>query len=682
MSTIEGFIALVIGFGFIIFVHELGHFLVAKAIGIKVTQFAVGMGHAILTWRKGLGLRVGSSETEVNQRIREHITRHHGDEHDPPSEQLVREAHEALRISETEYRLNWMPIGGYVKMLGQEDLDPSALSDDPRSFNAQPVWARACVISAGVIVNLIFAMIFFVIAFTYGVEFPRNIVGGVQRNGPASTAFAVGHPGELQYYGLQVGDRIVDVNGEKITDFMEVTLATALAEEGSKLNVTVERPGEPKPLRFIITPEVSPRSDLLSIGVDVPVRLLIEKTLDSTDVYRAGVRPDMRITAVDGEPPSAYHEYHRAITAADGLPVEVSFKHEVTGETTIIALRANPQLTQLPDGAEHLIGFVPATRVPALAKGDPPAKEAGVLPGDILLQVGDVAWPTPRQVSEQVHAANNKMPVLMIVQRDGERKVLPPIDPTRKGKIGIYQDLVLDESIVGQTIAGSPAAMLNLNPGSRITSINGAAVQDWADMQRKLQMDTALADTHAEIRIGYELNIVDKPSGEKTVTLDAEHIQDLAVANWDQPIPMRFFQVDKELIQAGSTAEAVELGFIKTHQMMVKTYLTLARLFQGTVKVSHLKGPIGIVHIGTQVAMQGWTYLLFFLGLISVNLVVINFLPMPIVDGGLMVFLIIEKIKGSPVSPKVMSAANLVGLVMIAALFLTVTYFDINSLLP
>ena len=79
-----------------------------------------------------------------------------------------------------------------------------------------------------------------------------------------------------------------------------------------------------------------------------------------------------------------------------------------------------------------------------------------------------------------------------------------------------------------------------------------------------------------------------------------------------------------------------------THYVVMMTYVTFLRLFQGTVPVDQLHGPVGITHIGSQVAEQGFIYLIFFLGLISANLAVINFLPLPIVDGGHMVFLAIE----------------------------------------
>ena len=216
------FFSLIIGFGFLIFVHELGHFLVAKWVGIRVTQFAIGFGPSIFAWRKGIGVRVGSTEAEYEKRIKAGT---------PESE-----------LGETEYRLNYLPLGGYVKMMGQEDLDPTAHSQDPRAFNSKPVWARASVISAGVIMNIIVGMIFFIIAFMAGVEFPPAIVGGVERSMPAATTYAQGHQGDADFLGLQIGDQILKLDGKDVGDMMDVRIGTALGKANTPIELTVQRP--------------------------------------------------------------------------------------------------------------------------------------------------------------------------------------------------------------------------------------------------------------------------------------------------------------------------------------------------------------------------------------------------------------------------------------------------------
>ena len=104
------------------------------------------------------------------------------------------------------------------------------------------------------------------------------------------------------------------------------------------------------------------------------------------------------------------------------------------------------------------------------------------------------------------------------------------------------------------------------------------------------------------------------------------------------------------------------------------------RAFQGTVKVEQLKGPVGIAHLGTIIAARGYIWLLFFLGLVSVNLAVINFLPVPIADGGHFVFLVYEQFAGRPPSVRFQNAAAITGLVLIVGLFLVVTFNDISNL--
>src|SRR3982751_5704563 len=136
LQNILSIALLAFGFGFVIFWHDLGPFLAAKWVGIKVEQFAVGFGQAIFSWRKGMGFTLGSSGRRYEELVK-------------ASESDSAEKVIADGVSETEYRLNWIPLGGYVKMLGQDDLNPNARSDDPRSYNAKSVPARMLVVSAG-----------------------------------------------------------------------------------------------------------------------------------------------------------------------------------------------------------------------------------------------------------------------------------------------------------------------------------------------------------------------------------------------------------------------------------------------------------------------------------------------------------------------------------------------------
>ncbi len=150
---------------------------------------------------------------------------------------------------------------------------------------------------------------------------------------------------------------------------------------------------------------------------------------------------------------------------------------------------------------------------------------------------------------------------------------------------------------------------------------------------------------------------------------------------WTGGVPWGVCEPEGGLLQAGGPIEEGGKGYRQTKRVMSSTYLTFARLAQGTVKVEHLKGPVGIAHLGTMIADRGFIWLLFFFALVNINLAVVNFLPIPITDGGHMLFLIWEQITGRPVSIAVQNAATLAGLVLIVAVFLFVTYNDISRLL-
>ena len=660
-DTAWAFIGLILGFGFIVFVHELGHFLVAKAVGVKCLQFAVGMGHAILAYRKGLGLRFGSTQSEY--------------------ESLISQGEDPAAYGETEYRICWLPIGGYVKLLGQDDMDPSASSNDPRALTSKPIWARACVFSAGVVMNVIFAVVFFVIAFMAGVQFPPGVVGDVVSDMPAATTFAEGYEGDVGYLGLQSGDRITHINGDPASGFMEVAIAAALSARGTSLRLTVERQDHDKPLYYTMTPKVDPNSKLrlLALGIEPPKRIAVQRTVEGDMLNEAGVKPDMIIKQVAGQNVSEYGQVNRLIGEAHGLPVQVSFVDEKTGESAQLDVHALPQLTRESNQPSNLAGLVPAVRVDAVL-AESPALKAGLREGDLIIEFDGQPWPYGDELRQIVKNSKGRM-MQVTVMRDGELVTIANIAADRTDKIGIAMSHYhLKEAIVATALPGSPAAVLEMTRGSVIRTMNGQPVNDWSDVQRLMQDHIAAGAGEARITVGFELNVKDRPESNGMLVIDEATDRSVSAARWIDPLGGWMDDL-REPVVAGDPIEATMLGIEKTHQIMLQTYLTLARLVQGTIKVRHLRGPVGIVHEGTRIAAQGWTYLMFFLGLISVNLAVINFLPIPIVDGGHIVFLIIEKLKGSPVSPRVHVAAWVVGLALIGSILLLTLFYDTARLL-
>lgn len=692
-NSISPTLAIILGFGFIIFVHELGHFLVAKAVGIKCTQFAIGFGHSLLTFRKGIGWRVGTTEANYENRLRKAALAKLGKPEDDQETELSDDALEAARVKlglgETEYRLNWMPLGGYVKMLGQEDMDPEAQSEDPRSFNRKPVWARACVISAGVVMNLIFGLIFFIIAFSAGVDFPPAIVGQTDPKGVAAAAYPIEHPDDAKYRGLQSGDHILSIDGKPVTDMMQVAIKVALASPGTALNMAIKREGLDTPLHYNMMPQRSERTQqLLSLGIQPPMSLeVFEVAKDKTypkALQDAGVKVGMMITAVDGKAINRFDQLAKAIDNSQGNPLELTFSND-SGESAKLKTLATPAMTTQPgDDHMNLGGIVLATQINMVVEGSQ-AQELGVQAGDIIASLGNIQWPTWQDISSTFNSKSETYSVdaslNMSVLRDGKIIAMGIVLPSR-GKLGVGKEFAPNHVIVSRVLEGSAFIPLKLTPGTVIKSINSTPVSNIAQLQMELQKLAVNAkDDKLDVFVGYELNVKDKPIFANKITFEKETISQLKDASWALPLELiQVFGPLKVRVQAQSPLEAIELGITKTQQFMLQTYITLARLFQGSVKAQHLRGPVGIIDEGQRIAKQGWPYLMFFLGLISVNLVVINFLPLPIVDGGLMVFLIIEKIKGSPVSAKIQSASVVVGLLMIATIFLVTLFYDVSRI--
>ena len=129
---------IVLGFSLLVAIHELGHFVAARWAGIRVDAFAVGMGPAVLAFRRGIGWTLGSTHHEVERRL------------GAPPEQISMERLREAGIGETEYGLRLLPLGGFVRMKGQEDLEAIESSADPDSYGSRPVWKRMVVVSAGV----------------------------------------------------------------------------------------------------------------------------------------------------------------------------------------------------------------------------------------------------------------------------------------------------------------------------------------------------------------------------------------------------------------------------------------------------------------------------------------------------------------------------------------------------
>jgi regulator of sigma E protease len=677
LSTTLNVLLMIAGFGLIIAIHELGHFLAARWAGIRVHAFAIGFGSALFSWRKGMGLSAGSSEARYRKMCEAWRT---GASRVDPS-----------AISPTEYRLNWFPFGGYVKMHGQEDLSPITESSDDDSFAAKPVWKRMIVISGGVAMNIVLAAVLFLIAYKLGVREVTPIIGDIGPNSPAQQA------------GLQPGDRVVRAGDHDVATFNDLFVTVAMARAGEPMNFVVERAGEAAPLTIAATPTRG-SSGLLQIGVapapglDLPT-LKELRSPDSREQFTrmltneglADLRPGMRLVAVNGEPlapGSTALALRSAVESSRGMPVHAEFQDQ-SGASTHVKITPRPeyQFADVPVGTstqrlQHLLGFTPLLAVED-ATADGAAK--GLRTGDIFAQVGSVAWPSVIEGIAEIRAHAGR-DIDLVVLRDGERVELT-VAVDRNGRVGFAAGTsAATSTLLARTpdaLADTPAGRLipQIVPGSRIVRVSTPTVQNFAELRQLLSVSRGMP---FEIELTLELPATaDAAPVQETVPLlvsveDAEAIEALG---WQNDRALSMFNVAEFVDIASSPWDALVKGTHKTIYAVQVTYLTFARLFQGSVPVSQLQGPVGITHTGSIVAEQGWPNFLVFLGLISANLAVVNFLPLPITDGGHMIFLTIEAITRRPVSVAIQNIATIAGMALIGTMFLIVTFNDVVRLL-
>ena len=204
-------LAFIFVLGPIVFIHEAGHYLIAKLFDVRILTFSLGFGRRMFGFRRG----------------------------------------------ETEYRVSWIPLGGYVRMGGEE---PGETSVDPRDFQNKPRWQRILVYLAGPVANVVLAVVLITGVFMAGLDVPYlqdipPVVGTVVENGPADLS------------GLQPGDSILEIGDEVVGSWQDV--AMAIMESPGKLVVGVVDRGGSR-VEFAITPDTVSKYEFGDAGLYPP----------------------------------------------------------------------------------------------------------------------------------------------------------------------------------------------------------------------------------------------------------------------------------------------------------------------------------------------------------------------------------------------------------------------------
>ena len=534
----------------LIFFHELGHFAAAKAFGIYVKRFSIGM---------------------------------------PP--RLF-----GIQIGETDYCVG-IPFGGFVMMAGQEDVP---LSEEEREaeygqvpperwFKNKPVIQRMCVLLAGPFMNLLLAVLLYGFIGLVGSMVPEweveARVGVIEPGSPVESAPLFRMDGEVNTesapdaVGWQIGDHILTIDGREAGNMTDLAIAAVLGGESTEHEIEIARTLENgETVRYLspITPQVLDDSGHARFGVGPFETAVVREVMPDSAAAAAGFQKGDIVHALNGTKVSlsGFIDTIEKVKEGDSVKVEL-----LRGDETLV-VNAAPQTI----GRFREIWF---------DADDPEIDSAYVV----------------------------------------------YLTPEMKDKTGLQKYDVIAE------VNGKRATLEEL---------------------RAIQMQSPGEMLQFKVnRPGLVFGLVQSPSS-FTVDMPVEPVRAIGVEL--EP---------KSVLQRVPVGRVIPHAFYQSYLAVERTLMTISGLVMGTISPKELGGPVMIFDVTTKAAEAGFGWLVKITAFISVNLFILNLLPLPVLDGGQVVVNAIEAARGKPVNEKILERMQQVGIIMLLTLMLFVTYNDV-----
>jgi regulator of sigma E protease len=601
----------VIGLGLIVFLHELGHFLLAKKNKVRVEAFSLGFGPVLWKRRRG----------------------------------------------DTEYRLSLFPLGGYVKMAGESLVDDRR--GEPWELTSKTPWQRFQIFVAGATMNLLIAFPIAILAYAVGKVEPTNVVG------------APGYQEALA--GIRPGDQILQVGDRKIDSLEKMLPEMIRRPNGSVVPVLVKRleNGVEVEKRIDVTVRRSAYHQ-----TNTPMTMIRGLPADGA-AYRAGLRDGDSIIAVDGEP------------VFDGGRLIELLKSKPDGQVTLRVRRwrADWSTEELPPltltvpskavwripGDENLF----EARLGEIMNGSASWKK--LQPGDLVTHLDGVpvrSWKEMRKALENAAGREIEVRVRREEQGDVAIRLTPGMNASGKGQLGVGQT---ESGVVAHVEPDSYFGKAGLKSGDRLWSVPGRS----GDLKLSMLFDKVERPASGEapppvaVKVKRGTEIVDlQLAYVKVVEGD---LKALGLQTGD-----RLALSDSQLRRERTLPAAVAAGLREPVDVTLWTLDILRKLVTLEEPSSGLSGPIGIFQVTYRSVERSFGNYLWLLCLITVNLGIFNLLPIPVLDGGHNVLLLIEVVRKwfgkPPPSEKFVATFQYSGLLLILSLFVMVTFNDLSRL--
>ncbi|MDO5309538.1 MAG: site-2 protease family protein [Planctomycetia bacterium] len=745
LSVFWRVLIVLLGVNMLVIVHEFGHFIVARLCGVRCDKFYI--------WFDAYGFKFFS-----------------------------------FKRGDTEYGLGWLPLGGYVQMFGQVDnpsgiqaeierakanynetLEKDVSEEDkaksreeverlenqlyaPDSYLSKNVFQRMAIISAGVIMNIIFAIICATLAALIGTPETSARIGYVAPGSPAWRA------------GFHSGDQLVQIDGNVDPIFSSILVSCM---DGKELDIKALRFGQSEPVELHVTPKVekggltpmigvgpSPSLELALLDDHMPYDLSFDaEEYDRIVSNLSALKGGERLKSMNG---------HAVETIGDYLQLSHYFIDEPIEYVFAPTLEKSAGEREVDPNGAAITVTIPATRAPdigvRLTMGEivsilpnSPAAKAGLRArelneegnvvhfGDILVDIDNEPIQDPRLLPYQLFFASGKrlsdaplsdqsnlanagshVVAVTVVREDERLDFSIPLSSNQSytgfssshgvmacNALGIAYEVRPIVSGVDNTVSfeGSPL-------GGKITSIKATipcpkhdVPKYWREVfksltGKKVNGQEANSPVEIELTVGgkgatesEEAQAVLKwfsdvlpylPDGTpvtltvsslngETVTASTRVKREAGAYLADRGL---YFNVDCVYRRSTNLSEALSFGWSKTLESASQVFIFLKNVGKN-VSAKALGGPGMIVGTAYQAAGRKDGVFLLFLCLISANLAVVNFLPIPVLDGGHMVFLLYEAITRRKPNEKVQIGLSYIGFVLILALMFWVIFLDI-----
>jgi regulator of sigma E protease len=623
----------VLGLGFLVFIHELGHYFAARRAHITIEVFSIGFGKPIYTWD-----------------------------------------HKGVKC-----QLCWLPFGGYVRMAGMEkkgELEPYQI---PGGYYAQTPWKRIKVALSGPASNIAFALLAFTAIWaTGGQEKPfhryTNVIG------------ALDSASKLYEAGIRPGDQIVSVDNKPVQGLADVFTTLLLSKQNPSLQgYEIDYlKGDKKNFSYSFDPKLQPSEMIQALGIAPAQYVFFDQySSPASSLCNLGIEKGDRILWANGEIVFSKEHLSQVINQPKAL-----FTVKRGSETFLSALprlkasdlkMGRAQISELDDW-QHEAGFnvsvsqlhfIPynltngAVVESSINYLDSNAEEKShtvsvrqpleipLMPGDRIIAVNGVSINNSIDLLKQLQNIH----ALLIIQKASSI----PVNPWNKADAAFESSFDLSNLLKIQNSIGTAQSFIEAGD---LQLIKSAPLLSFIE----LPLDPKLRELAVN---QYE---AEKKAIESIENTQEREIRQQLLEQSQKRLMLGVLLYDNKVIYNPSP-------YVQFQSVVSQTAKTLTNLVTGHLSPKHMSGPVGIIQALQYSWASGLKDAIFWLGFVSLNLAFLNLLPIPVLDGGHVVLAVVETIIKRPIKAKTMEKLIIPFVVLLIGFFIYVTYYDLTRLL-